>query len=125
MKFVATDRVLFFSAIICTCLTFPTIPQRTEAVSSRLVKRYAKRSNASDMAEMMLEYGDVNYDGLLTQSEVLLFFKNSLEFPDEEANQVSSKMIELGDLSGDEKLDFLEAAIAIMIISDTWESALM
>ncbi|OWF39600.1 uncharacterized protein LOC110464847 [Mizuhopecten yessoensis] len=124
MKFVATDRVIFFSAIICTCLSLPTIPQRTGTVSSRHAKKLVKRSHASDMAEMMLEFGDVDGSGQLTEHETFLFFKNSIGFSDQEAAEVSQKMIEMGDFNKDDKLNYLEAAVALMIISDTWGNAL-
>ncbi|XP_033758544.1 uncharacterized protein LOC117340876 [Pecten maximus] len=121
MKFVTTDRFVFFSAIICTCLSLPTIPQRTDAVSGRHAKKIAKRSNASDLAAMMLEYGDVDGNGLLTESETYLFFKNGIGFSDTEASEVSSEMITIGDFDGDGELDFIEAAVATMIVSDTWK----
>ncbi|XP_069115601.1 uncharacterized protein [Argopecten irradians] len=121
MKFVATDRVLIFSAVICTCLTLPTIPQRTEGVTGRHAKR-VKRSSISDLATLMLEFGDVDGDGLLTEAEMFLFFKHGIGFSDTEAYDVSKEMILLGDFTGDRKLDYLEAAVAVMAVTDLWEN---
>lgn len=91
-------------------------------ISKRMVGKSPPNDNFNDLtlAMALFNYSDINRDSYLSQYELKSLYLRLYKFSENQAEDISSRLIQLGDLDGDGRLNLSETILAMKRVQDMY-----